>query len=135
MNDPEDRFLPKEREIADYLELKGWRVDARPKDHTVKVQKNPDANLRRSGSAEGVIVEFKTLNRASLSAVKRNINDACEQVGAAGEVFLDGRKVDLDEATALRGFRKACGQPGRTVDAPGHVVLGDGRMVTFRRER
>jgi hypothetical protein len=135
VHDPADRFLPKEREIADFLELEGWRVDARPENHAVHKQKNPDATLRRSGSADGVIVEFKTLERASLSAVKRNINDACDQVGAAGEVFIDGRRVDLDEATALRGFRKACGQPGKSVDAAVHVILGDGRMVTFRKER
>ncbi|TDW21282.1 hypothetical protein [Kribbella kalugense] len=135
VHDPRDRFLPKEREIADFLELEGWRIDARPENHTVQKEKNPDATLRRSGTAEGVIVEFKTLNRASLSAVKRNINQACDQAGAGGEVFIDGRKVDLDEAMALRGFRMACGQPGKSVDAVIHVILGDGRMVTFRKER
>ncbi|TDO55135.1 hypothetical protein EV651_11599 [Kribbella sp. VKM Ac-2571] len=135
VHDPMSRFEPKEREIADFLEGEGWRIDARPEDHTVHGQKNPDATLRRSGSTGGVIVEFKTLNRASLSAVKRNINEACDQVGAAGEVFIDGRKVDLDEATALRGFRKAVGQPGKSVDAVIHVILGDGRVVTFRKER
>src|SRR5262249_6724738 len=121
--------------VADFLEREGWRVDARPEDHTVHGKKNPDATLRRSGSARGVIVEFKTLNQASLSAVKRNINEACDQVGAMGEIFIDGRKVDLAEPMALRGFRKACGQPGKTVDATVHVILGDGRMVTFRKER
>jgi hypothetical protein len=135
VHDPENRFEPKEREVADFLEREGWRIDARPADHTVHGKKNPDATLRRSGSADGVIVEFKTLDRASLSAVKRNINEACDQVGATGEIFVDGRKVDLAEAMALRGFRKACGQPGKTVDAAVHVILGDGRMVTFRKER
>jgi hypothetical protein len=135
VQDPANRFVPKERELADFLELQGWRVDARPENHTIHKQKNPDATLRRNGSADGVVVEFKTLDRASLSSVKRNVNEACDQVGAAGEVFIDGRKVDLDEATALRGFRKACGQPGKSVDAVVHVILGDGRMVTFRKER
>jgi hypothetical protein len=135
VSDPADRFEPKERELADFLGRRGWRIDARPENHTVHGQKNPDATLRRGGAAEGVIVEFKTLNRASLSAVKRNINEACDQVGDAGEVFIDGRKVELDEAMALRGFRKACGQPGKSVDALVHVILGDERMVTFRKER
>ncbi|RZU22259.1 hypothetical protein EV645_0339 [Kribbella rubisoli] len=135
VSDPTARFKPKERRLADFLETQGWRVDARPEDHTVQGKKNPDATLRRSGTAEGVIVEFKTLDRASVSAVKRNINEACDQVGAAGEVFIDGRKVELDEAMALKGFRKACGQPGKSVDAPVHVILGDERMVTFRKER
>jgi hypothetical protein len=135
VSDPADRFEPKERELADFLGRQGWRIDARPENHTVHGQKNPDATLRRSGAAEGVIVEFKTLDRASLSAVKRNINEACDQVGDAGEVFIDGRKVELDEAMALRGFRKACGQPGKSVDALVHVILGDERMVTFRKER
>jgi hypothetical protein len=135
VSDPAGRFVPKERELADFLGKQGRRVDARPEDHTVQGQKNPDATLRRSGAEDGVIVEFKTLDRASLSAVKRNINEACDQVSAAGEVFIDGRKVLLDEAMALRGFRKACGQPGKSVDALVHVILGDGRMVTMRKER
>lgn len=135
VHDPANRFEPKERELAEFLELQGWRVDARPENHTVHKQKNPDATLRRSGSADRIVVEFKTLDRASLSSVKRNINEACDQVGAAGEVFIDGRKVDLDEATASRGFRRAVGQPGKSVDAVVHVILGDGRMVTFRKER
>lgn len=135
VHDPANRFEPKERELADFLELEGWRIDARPEDHTIHGQKNPDATLRRRGMSDGVIIEFKTLDRASLSAVKRNINEACDQVGAAGEVFIDGRKVDLDEAMAERGFRKACGQPGKSVDATVHVILGGGRMVTFRKER
>ncbi|GAA1555414.1 hypothetical protein GCM10009804_10360 [Kribbella hippodromi] len=133
VHDPAGRFVPKERDIADRLEAEGWRIDARPENHTVQNQKNPDATLRRSGSDDGVVVEFKTLDRASLSAVKRNINNASDQVGAAGEVFIDGRKVDLDEAMAWRGFRMACGQPGKSVDAIVHVILGDGRMVTFRK--
>lgn len=134
VQDPANRFEPKERELAEFLELQGWRVDARPENHTIHKQKNPDATLRRSGSADGIVVEFKTLDRASLSSVKRNINEACDQVGAAGEVFIDGRKVNLDEAMALRGFRRAVGQPGKSVDAVVHVILGDGRMVTFRKE-
>ena len=36
---------------------------------------------------------------------------------------------------AQRGFRKACGQPGKTVDALVHVILGDGRTVTFKKEQ
>ena len=135
VHDPANRFEPKERAIAELLEREGWRVDARPENHTVQGKKNPDATLRRSGAADGVIVEFKTLNRASLSAVKRNINEACDQAGAAGEIFIDGRKVNLSEEMAERGFRKACGQPGKTVDAVVHVILGDGRTVTFRKER
>jgi hypothetical protein len=135
VHDPLNRFLPKEREIADRLEREGWRVDARPENHTVQRQKNPDATLRRSGSEEGLIVEFKTLDRASLSAVKRNIHEAQEQVGSLGEIFIDGRKVDLPETMAHRAFRMALGQPGKTVSAVVHVILGDGRLVTLTKER
>jgi len=53
VHDPEDRFEPKEREVADFLEREGCRIDARPADHTVHGKKNPDATLRRSGSADG----------------------------------------------------------------------------------
>jgi hypothetical protein len=135
VHDPLNRFLPKEREIADRLEREGWRIDARPENHTVQREKNPDGTLRRSGSDEGLIVEFKTLDRASLAAVKRNIHTAQEQVGSRGEIFIDGRNVDLSEAMAHRGYRMALGQPGKTVSAVVHVILGDGRLVTFTKER
>jgi len=135
VHDPKDRFHPKEREIADRLERGGWRIDARPENHTVQREKNPDATLRRSGSDEGLIVEFKTLDRATLAAVKRNIHNAQEQVGSRGEIFIDGRKVDLSETMAHRAFRMALGQPGKTVSAVVHVILGDGRLVTFTKEQ
>ncbi|MEU4607240.1 hypothetical protein AB0F43_30010 [Kribbella sp. NPDC023972] len=135
VHDPQVKFEPKERLIADRLAEEGWRVDARPENHGVHGQKNPDAALRRNGADKGLIVEFKTLDRASLSAVKRNIHKATEQVGSLGEIFIDGRKVGLSEPMAERGFRMACGQPGKTVSAIVHVILGDGRLVTFTKER
>ncbi|WP_406053023.1 hypothetical protein [Kribbella sp. NBC_00889] len=135
VHDPLKRFEPKEHEIAERLEREGWRVDARPENHTVHRLKNPDATLRRNGSDEGKIVEFKTLDRASLAAVKRNIHQGTDQAGPLGEVFIDGRKVGLVESMAQRAFRMACGQPGKPTPATTHVILGDGRMVTFAKER
>jgi hypothetical protein len=135
VHDPHGYFKPKEREIADRLEREGWRVDARPEDHSIHRQKSPDATLRRTGSDDALIVEFKTLERASLSAVKRNIHKATEQAGSLGEIFIDGRNVGLSESMAHRAFRMALGQPGKSVSAVVHVILGDGRLVTFTKER
>ncbi|RZT07394.1 hypothetical protein EV649_8100 [Kribbella sp. VKM Ac-2569] len=141
VHDPQRRFLAKERKIAERLEGEGWRVDARPEDHG-SGQKNPDAVLRRSGSDEGAIVEFKTQDVDTSSAVKRNILTASGQaieaaaaLRARHEVVIDGRPVGLSEDTALRSFRRALGQPGATVAPVVHVILGDGRMVTFTKEQ
>jgi len=60
-------------------------------------------------------MEFKTPTSGSANAIKRNINEASEQVLPAGEVVIDGRQVGLTEEDALRAFRRACGQPGKTV--------------------
>ncbi|GAA1581796.1 hypothetical protein GCM10009789_39390 [Kribbella sancticallisti] len=49
-------------------------------------------------------------------------------------MVIDGRNVGLAEEDALRAFRRACGQPGKTVPAMVHVILGDGRMVTYMKE-
>jgi hypothetical protein len=133
--DPDGKFVPKERLIAERLAEEGWRIDARPEDHTIKGHKNPDGMLRRDGSAEGVIVEFKTLDKATHAAVKRNIHEAADQLQAGCELFIDGRKVGLSEADAERGFRRACGQPGTVISIVVHAILGDGRLVTFTRER
>ncbi|MEU4291161.1 hypothetical protein AB0E63_23295 [Kribbella sp. NPDC026596] len=140
--DPRGSFEPKERLIADRLVAEGWRLDARPPDHTVDGHKNPDAMLRRSGSDEGSIIEFKTLTSGASNTVKRSMLKASGQALKAAreltmgrEVVVDGRPVGLTEETALRSFRRACGQPGSTVAAVVHVILGDGRLVTFTKEQ
>ncbi|MFK4089375.1 hypothetical protein ACI2LF_35005 [Kribbella sp. NPDC020789] len=135
VHDPDGKFMPKERLIAERLEEEGWRIDARPEDNSVEGRKNPDATLRRHSGDEGQIVEFKTLDRNSTTAVKRSIHTAIGQLETGGEVIIDGRAVDLDETTAERGFRRACGQPGTSVSQPIHVILGDGRLVTFLKEQ
>jgi hypothetical protein len=133
VHDPQNRFKPKEVEIALRLEEEGWRTDARPEDHVSGI-KNPDAMLRRSGADEGIEVEFKTLKSGREETVKRNINGASDQVPPNGVVVIDGRNVGLTEYPALRGFRRACGQPGKRVAAVVHVILGDGRLVTYTKE-
>jgi hypothetical protein len=134
VHDSEGAFQPKEREIADRLEQEGWRVDARPEDHTKDHLKNPESMVRKDSADEGRITEFKTLNSGSANAAKRNINDASDQVPADGEVVVDGSKVGLTEADANKAYAKAVGQPGKTVAATVHVILGDGRIMTFVKE-
>lgn len=141
VHDPVGHFLPKERKIAEYLAEQGWRVDARPADHG-SGETNPDTMVRKDRNDEGLIVEFKTQRSGSSSAVKRSMHKASNQALKAGsrflsgrEIVIDGRNVDLAEQTALRSFRRACGQPGSVVADVVHVILGDGRMVTFIKEQ
>jgi len=138
--DPYDRFLAKEIHIAERLREEGWRVDARPADHG-SGKKNPDSMIRKNRADEGVIVEFKTQDVAESSAVKRSMLKASAQaretataLGARHEVVIDGRPVGLSEETARRSFRRAVGQPHSTVAPVVHVILGDGRLVTFIKE-
>jgi hypothetical protein len=142
IHDPHGTFSPKELEIAKVLERQGWRIDARPPDHDTQHKKNPDATLRRNRDDAGTILEFKTPNSGSSNAVKRSMLTASGQaLKAAGELstrreaLVDGRHAGVTEETALRSFRRACGQPGSTVTPVVHVILGDGRLVTFTKEK
>ncbi|MGW6278707.1 CdiA C-terminal domain-containing protein [Kribbella sp. NPDC055071] len=130
--DPLTSFKPKERFLAERLTKEGWRIDARPEDHTQHKKKNPDVMVRKSGEDVGIVVEFKTPESGSSNAVKRNMERASSQ---ADEVVIDGRQVGLTEEVAGRSFRRACGQPGKVVARVVHVILGDGRLVTFTKEQ
>jgi hypothetical protein len=132
--DPQNSFEPHELVIAERLAEDGWRIDARPADHTRQHQKNPDVIARKSGASRGVIVEFKTPTSLKNSAVKRNMHRGTDQSGSDGEVVIDGRPIGLSEEDAERAFRRACGQPGSKVASMVHVILGDGRLVSYARE-
>ncbi|TCC29021.1 hypothetical protein [Kribbella speibonae] len=135
VHDPENSFKPKERAIADRLAAEGWRIDARLADHTQDRSKNPDVMVRKAQDVDGVIIEFKTLESGKSNAVKRNIHEATEQAGERGEILIDGRTVGLSEDVALRSFRRALGQPGGRVAGVVHVILGDGRLITYTKEQ
>ncbi|MFI5706267.1 hypothetical protein [Kribbella sp. NPDC051620] len=132
--DPQRKFRATEQDTAERLAIEGWRIDGRLEDHTQKYRKNPDAMVRKHRGDPGIVVEFKTPVSRSANALKRNINDASEQVAAGGEVVIDGRNVRVTQEDALRAFRRACGQPGKTVADVVHVILGDGRLVTYVKE-
>ncbi|GAA3126549.1 hypothetical protein JOF29_002614 [Kribbella aluminosa] len=131
VHDPENSFKPHERLIADRLAEEEWRVDARREDHS-SGDKDPDATVRKHADRRGTVVEFKTPNQNGANILRRNICDASAQ---AAEVVIDGRNIDLSEADALRAYRRALGQPGKTIADIVHVILGDGRLVTYRREK
>jgi hypothetical protein len=140
--DPDNLFDRKEQAIGERLEEKGWRVDARRADHTTHRKKNPDSMLRKDRDDEGAIVEFKTQDAGESNAVKRAMLKAsgqalkaAAQLRARREVVIDGRQAGVSEETALRSFRRAVGQPGSTVASVVHVILGDGRLVTFTKEQ
>lgn len=131
---PDETFEPHELLIAERLAEEGWRVDVRPADHSRPHHKNPDVMVRRSASSRGVVVEFKTPTSLKNSAVKRNMNRGSGQSGTDGEVVIDGRWIGLSEEGAERAFRRASSQPGSRVASTVHVILGDGRLVSYARE-
>jgi hypothetical protein len=89
----------------------------------------------RTGPGDpSAVTEFKTMESAKANALKREINEASTQVPADGEVVIDGRAVGTTRSGAERAFRRAVGQPGRTVARRVHVILGDNTMITFERE-
>ncbi|MEV0801662.1 hypothetical protein AB0I34_28470 [Kribbella sp. NPDC050281] len=131
VHDPHGVFKPRETEIASRLVAENWRIDARVADHG-SGEKNPDAMVRKSAADRGVIVEFKTPDSSNNNALKRLIGDAGDQ---AAEVVIDGRKVGVTEADAWRAYRRAVRQPGKTIADVVHVILGDGRLVTYLKEQ
>jgi hypothetical protein len=135
VHDPLRKFFKSEQLTAERLAAEGWRIDGRLEDDTQEHKKNPDAMVRKGPADPGTIVEFKTPISGNSNAIKRNINTASDQVPPGGELVIDGRLVGLTEADALRGFRRACGQPGKTVADVVHVILGDGRLVTYVKEK
>jgi hypothetical protein len=97
--------------------------------------KNPDAVVRKTPDDAGSITEFKTMNKPTNNALKREINDASDQVGADGDVVIDGRRVGTTVSDAERAYKRATGQPGGIVAKRVHVILGDGRMITLEKEQ
>lgn len=133
--DPKGVFTSEERAVADRLAQEGWRVDAREADHTVLYRKNPDAMVRKSPDDPGSITEFKTLKGPGNNALKRNINAASDQAGPDEGVVIDGRWVGTTQSDAEQAFKRALGQPGGIVARHVHVILGDGTIIEFEKER
>lgn len=131
VHDPRSTFKPHELSLANRLAEEGWRIDARKEDHG-SGEKNPDAMVRKRANERGAIVEFKTPNKNGSNTVKRNICDASDQ---ASEIVIDGRSIDLSESDASRAYRRALGQPGKTIADVVHILLGDGRLVSYRKEK
>ncbi|GAA3594510.1 hypothetical protein [Kribbella ginsengisoli] len=134
VHDPHSSFVPKELRIAERLSGEGWRVDARLIDNRSDGP-DPDAMARKSRFDRGSVVEFKTLETSRIETVKRNILKAGRQVRAVdGEVVIDGRNVELGEDAAREAYRAAARQQGTTVARVVHLILGDGRMITYAKE-
>jgi hypothetical protein len=133
VHDPDGQFQPKEREIADRLEGEGWRVDARKQDDSKQKMRNPESMVRKSPTDEGLITEFKTLESGEQVAIRRNIKKAAKQVPEAdGEAVIDGRNVGLTVEMVDRAYASHERLNDRR-PAKLHVVLADGRMITYER--
>ncbi|MFG1909947.1 hypothetical protein [Kribbella sp. NPDC048928] len=136
VHDPDGALIYDEPAVAERLEQEGWRVDARPEDQRVQGTRNPDAMVRKDPSDVGRITEFKTLGSSSPAAAKRAINHGSGQVPPVdGEVVVDGRNVGLTEQAARAAYRGARAQRGGRLASKIHIILGDGRMLTFVKEQ
>ncbi|TCC44149.1 hypothetical protein E0H75_35360 [Kribbella capetownensis] len=131
VHDPRGTFKPKQAQVASRLAAEDWRIDARVPDHG-SGQKSPDAMVRKSAADRGAIVEFRTPESSSNDMLESLIGDGGDQ---ATEIVIDGRNVGLTESDASRAYRRAVRQPGRTIADVVHLILGDGRMVTYRRDQ
>ncbi len=133
VHDPDGMFEPKERTIAALIIAPGGvAVHPRRRDDTVAYRRNPDSMVRVGPSDPGTITEFKTLDRGTNAAVKRDILGAGRQVDAygGGDAVIDGRNVALTADEAVRGYRRAAGT-GRSMPTRVSVVLGDGSILKF----
>ena len=115
--------------------VEGWRIDARPEDHTVQNVKYPDATVRKSGSDAGVIIEFKTPQGSARSNGQTEYPDGERSSLSARRGRHRRPQLGLTDDVADRAFRMACGQPGSTVADAVHVILGDGRLVSYFKEK
>jgi RsiW-degrading membrane proteinase PrsW (M82 family) len=135
VHDPDQLLMPDERATADFLAEQGYDVRPLPADHTVVNKKNPDTIVRRSPEDPGVITEFKKLDSASSTAVKRNIRDAGRQLKTVeGQAVIDGRSVGLSRQAALEGLNRALGearQHGSSLPSRIHIILGDGTSIFY----
>ncbi|MGA4685038.1 hypothetical protein [Micromonospora sp. AB353] len=136
VNDPRGLFDDKERAVGDRLAEEGDMVHPRERDNSLYKLKNPDSMVRSGPDDPGVVTEFKTLDRSSSEAVRRNIMAAGKQVDqtGGGNAVIDGRPVNLSEEEARRGFARALGQHRQHGSAmPGQVriILGDNRIITL----
>ncbi|MEU8377400.1 WXG100 family type VII secretion target [Micromonospora sp. NPDC048894] len=136
VEDPRGLFDPKERDIADRVAEQGDMVHPRERIDDIRGSKNPDAMIRSSPTDPGVVTEFKTLDRPSSEAVRRNILAAGKQVAQTdgGDLIIDGRAVGLTEEDARRGFARALGQHrqhGSVLPDQVRIVLGDNRILTL----
>jgi hypothetical protein len=130
VHDPLDSFRPEERQIAERLVAEGWRVDARPADHGSAGKRNPDAMVRKSGTDEGFAVEFKTPESSTANALKGAMLRARKQ---ADIVVIDGRPTNVSVDAADRAYRRCRGRPGVTLPKLIHMILGDGRLISYSR--
>ena len=125
VHDEGNLFSPKERAIADWLAAHGADVRSRPADHTVHKKKNPDSIVRYGPTDPGTVTEFKTLERASSSAVKDRLFKAGKQLSEeGGAAIIDGRQAGLTREIAEQGWLRTLGQAKATGQAvPSQVVI------------
>ncbi|MEU4424329.1 hypothetical protein AB0F81_27220 [Actinoplanes sp. NPDC024001] len=136
VHDPEQRFEPKERAIADRLAGDGAMVHPRQRIDDVRGLTNPDAMVRIAADDAGTVTEFKTPESSSSGSVRANILAAGKQVAShgGGDVVIDGRAAGLSEETARQGYARAAGharEHGSAMPERVRVILSDGTILEF----
>ena len=100
----------------------------RPQQHV----KTADTVVRWTPEDPGSLVEFKTADKPSQSAVERCIRTGSKKFapGEDGAVVIDGRPTALTEEMAAKAWGTRS-RAGGTLAAKVHFILHDGRWFTI----
>jgi Contact-dependent growth inhibition CdiA C-terminal domain len=118
----QDKFSPKEKELAEFLAKEGKVVEKLPENYSLPGRK-ADALV------DGIKTEFKKLDqRATNATLKSNISSSIKKGGQARNMVIDARGTGLTLEEAQRGLARAANITKGRIDSV--RVLGDGFDIT-----
>jgi hypothetical protein len=119
------RFLPAERQIADWLAERGAAVVALPEDPAIRGRK-PDARV------DDRVTEFKSLQPGATDSTV--VNQLHSARGQAPHVVIDTRGSGIDETTAQHGIARFSGSPWGRDGFDSILILGEDFLISKVRE-
>jgi hypothetical protein len=112
VHDDQTIFTPKERAVADWLAHRHRGASVHPRRRNpVEQKEQPDAMVRTDQHDPGTITEFKTLDRASDTAVKDELREgdaagACTRQRARGDRWPRCRSLRSNREKGLGAIRR-----------------------------
>jgi hypothetical protein len=140
VHDPEERFTPKERAVADWLVTQNPSLCVHPRHRDAKApETSPDAMVRTGPEDAGTVAEFKTLEKLNTGAFKQNARTSVNQVlpHGNGHVVIDGRPVGLTHELAQRGYARFLGERrkhGGRMPRRLTAILSDGTGIVWEHD-